>query len=207
MHPNHALPRCGLALTLGVTLASPALAVESFRKLNDAEIRARLAGMETTDGVHWAEQYMRDGTFKMFFMGKLTQGKWSVRKGTLRLDDGKPDPEPLLGCKEVWLSRNKVEFRVPGSGLLPFDAQIVTRGISEFDQEELVMTVINFDGDRAGAPPRLDPYHDRARHAEMDRRTRRHLPLRRDRCSSSPARPLSKSPSRTERASRTALLR
>jgi hypothetical protein len=112
MHPNHALPRSGIALALGVILALPALAAESFRKLSDAEIRARLAGMETTDGVHWAEQYLRDGTFKMFSMGRLTQGNWFVRKGALCLDDGKPDPEPPLGCKEVWLSGNKVEFGV-----------------------------------------------------------------------------------------------
>jgi hypothetical protein len=28
----------------------------TIQKLKDAEIKARLAGMEITDGVHWAEQ-------------------------------------------------------------------------------------------------------------------------------------------------------
>jgi hypothetical protein len=44
--------------------------------------------MEITDGVHWAEQYMRDGTFKAFHMGTATKGKWFVRDGELSLDAG-----------------------------------------------------------------------------------------------------------------------
>ena len=102
-----------LALAAGVALAPPGLAEDSYRKLKDAEIKARLAGMETTDEVHWAEQYMRDGTFKSFSMGKVRSGKWWVQNGELCLDDGTPD----LGCREVWLSGNKVEFRSPGSSL------------------------------------------------------------------------------------------
>jgi hypothetical protein len=69
--------------------------------------------METTDEVHWAEQYMRDGTFKSFSMGKVRAGKWSVRGRELCLDDGTPN----LGCKEVWLLGDKVQFRTPGSSL------------------------------------------------------------------------------------------
>jgi hypothetical protein len=82
-------------------------AADSFRKLKDAEIKARLAGMEVTDGVHWAEQYMRDGTYRAFHMGKPTEGKWFVRGGELCLDDGKAEPN----CREVWMSGSKVEFR------------------------------------------------------------------------------------------------
>jgi hypothetical protein len=67
--------------------------------------------MEITDGVHWAEQYMPDGTFKALHMGKASNGKW------LCLDDGSNGPE----CKEIWLSGTKVEFRVRGSGLPPFE--------------------------------------------------------------------------------------
>ena len=63
--------------------------------------------MEITDGVHWAEQYMRDGTYKAFSMGKPHTGKWYVRNGELCLVEGKAEPE----CKEVWVSGSKVEFR------------------------------------------------------------------------------------------------
>src|ERR1700694_2842597 len=117
MHLSRALPRCGFALAVGAILALPGAAAENFRKLKDAEIRARLAGMEITDGVHWAEQYMRDGTFKAFHMSKPSKGKWAAQNGELCLDDGTPD----FGCKEVWMSGNKVEFRRPSSGLPAID--------------------------------------------------------------------------------------
>jgi hypothetical protein len=68
-------------------LAATALATSEdvFRKLTRAQIGARLAGKEITDGVHWAEQYMRDGTFKAFHMGKATTGRWYARDSELCL--------------------------------------------------------------------------------------------------------------------------
>jgi hypothetical protein len=117
MGPYRTAQRCALALAIGVIFAIPAPAAESFRKLKDAEIKAKLAGMEVGDGVHWAEQYMRDGTFRAFHMGKPSKGKWTARNGQLCLDHGKPDPE----CMEVWLSGNKVEFRGTGSGMPAVD--------------------------------------------------------------------------------------
>jgi len=42
------------------TLAS---AADTFRKLNDSEIRSKVSGMEIVDVEdHWAEQYIRDGS-------------------------------------------------------------------------------------------------------------------------------------------------
>jgi hypothetical protein len=72
---NRVVLGCRLVLATAVSVALPAFGAESFRKLNDTEIKAKLAGMEITDGVHWAEQYMRDGTFKAFHMGKANTGK------------------------------------------------------------------------------------------------------------------------------------
>src|SRR5215207_8653264 len=114
MHLNRTVPRCGFALAVGAILAVQGLAAENFRKLKDAEIRARLAGMETTDGVHWAEQYMHDGTFKMFDMGKVTLGKWFVRNGMLCLDDGKSDLVPLSGARRSGCraSRSNSEYQI-----------------------------------------------------------------------------------------------
>jgi hypothetical protein len=95
---------------LGFAFASSGHSADTFRKLKDAEIRARLAGMEVTDGVHWAEQYMRDGTYKAFHLGKPSKGKWFVRDGELCLESGKGEPD----CREVWISGNKIEFRGTG---------------------------------------------------------------------------------------------
>jgi hypothetical protein len=111
MMRGHQLVVCAaLALVLG-SVGAPGFAADIFRKLKDAEIKARLAGMEITDGVHWAEQYMRDGTFKAFHLGKPSKGKWFVRDGELCMDDGKAEPD----CREVWISGNRIEFR--GTGL------------------------------------------------------------------------------------------
>ena len=66
--------------------------------------------MEVGDGMHWAEQYMRDGTYQAYRLGKPTKGKWYVRDGELCLDPGKGEPD----CREVWISGNKIEFRGTG---------------------------------------------------------------------------------------------
>ena len=65
------LAACALAAAFSST-ASWTVAEERFLKLAPGQIKARLAGMEITDGVHWAEQYMGDGTFKAFHMGKAS---------------------------------------------------------------------------------------------------------------------------------------
>jgi hypothetical protein len=61
-----------LAAAIGMGLAWPrtVVAADSFRKLKDREIKARLAGMEITDRAHWAEQYLRDGSYRAFHMGQ-----------------------------------------------------------------------------------------------------------------------------------------
>lgn len=110
MRANQIFVHAALLLGLG-SFVSLGFAADNFRKLKDAEIKSRLAGMEITDGVHWAEQYMRDGTYKAFHLGKPSKGKWLVRDGELCMDEGKGEPD----CREVWISGNKIEFR--GTGL------------------------------------------------------------------------------------------
>jgi hypothetical protein len=103
------------ALALAVLGTPRGFAADSFHMLGDAEIKAKLSGMEITDGVHWAEQYMRDGTYRVFHMGKSGTGKWYAHNGELCLVEGNGEPE----CKEVWVSGSKVEFRGGASGLPP----------------------------------------------------------------------------------------
>jgi hypothetical protein len=107
MRLTHLTTRCLFAAACLSAILAPAFAAEKFRKLKEQEIRARLAGMEITDEVHWAELYNRNGTFTSWSMGKKSAGKWYVRGGELCLDDAKSPAE----CKEVWMSGNKVEFR------------------------------------------------------------------------------------------------
>src|SRR5262245_58483812 len=103
-----------IAIAAGLIATRTAEAADNFRKLSDSEIRSKLAGMEITDDVHWAEQYMRDGSFKGFDMGRATKGTWRAESGELCVDNGTPDS----GCREVWISGNKIEFRQPDGFVL-----------------------------------------------------------------------------------------
>jgi hypothetical protein len=98
------------------TLSATALAqaADTFRRLKDNEIRSKISGMEIVDvDDHWAEQYMRNGSLKVFAMSKLTTGTWRVQNGELCIQDGAPDS----ACGEVWISGNKIEFRGDGPRL------------------------------------------------------------------------------------------
>src|SRR6266700_5616402 len=94
-------------------ILSGAAAVEKFQKLSGSQIRAKLAGMEITDEVHWADVYGADGTLTTFSMGKKTIGKWSVKHDELCHDRG----TEFHGCYQVWISGKKVELRREGSSL------------------------------------------------------------------------------------------
>ena len=95
----------GLLTFLGATAL--ATSEDGVRKLTQARIGAHLAGKEVTDGVDWAEQYMRDETCKAFHMSKATPGRLVDRNGELasRRDN-------RTGMQEVHC-RHKVEFRCP----------------------------------------------------------------------------------------------
>ena len=78
--------------------ASGVLATETFRKLSGSQIRARLAGMEVTDEVHWRDYYLRDGSFKSRSMGLTRVGKWRVEDDELCLDlEDQADSAKRLG--------------------------------------------------------------------------------------------------------------
>jgi hypothetical protein len=88
-----------------------ALAEATFQRLNGSQIRAKLAGMEITDEVHWADVFGAGGTLTSYSMGRKSTGTWRVQKDELCLDRGKDDG----GCYQVWLSGNKIELRREGS--------------------------------------------------------------------------------------------
>jgi hypothetical protein len=100
-----------LAAILGASAqASPSRAAESFHKLTGAQIQARFAGMEMSDGVHVRDLFERNGTLKSLSMGKQRTGTWRIDKNALCIELGKDTG----GCYQVWLSGTKVEFRRDG---------------------------------------------------------------------------------------------
>ncbi len=100
-----------VALVLvSVVTTLPASAAEPYRKLTEAEIKAKLTGMEISEP-HFSEQYMRDGTVRIVTMGRRIIGKWKVKGGQLCIEAPKPEDSR---CKEVWRSGDKYQLRLEG---------------------------------------------------------------------------------------------
>ena len=101
--------------TIGsISLESSRVAAESVQKLSGTQIRAKFAGMQLTDEVHWREVYDRDGTLRSYSMGTKKVGKWAVEKDELCLYLNEPDD----GCYEVSLSGQRIEMKPSGLGLI-----------------------------------------------------------------------------------------
>lgn len=107
------------AATVVAALASGAAAEEKLQKLSAGQIRAKMAGMELTDGVHWRELYGRGGTVTSDSMGRKRTGKWRVEKDQLCIEF---DKGPPAKCYEVWMSGKTVELR--REGLMPLQGVI-----------------------------------------------------------------------------------
>lgn len=100
------------AATLAL-IAAGVVAAENSLKLSGSQIRARFAGMQLTDEVHWRDVYERDGSLRSYTLGKKTVGRWVVEKDELCLYFKEPDD----GCYEVWLSGDRIEMKPSGLGL------------------------------------------------------------------------------------------
>jgi hypothetical protein len=110
---NKRLAMLATATLCSIAAESQAESAEKFQKLTGAQIETRLAGMEITDEVHWADVFAGNGTLTSYSMGRKSSGKWRVQKDELCIDRGKDDS----GCYQVWLAGKKVELRREGSNL------------------------------------------------------------------------------------------
>ena len=107
-----------LALLAAATLASSAVAEEKFQKLTGAQIRAKVAGMELTDNIHWRDVYQRNGTLTSISMGRKRSGKWRVEKDQLCVEFEKELPT----CYDVLASGSKAKLQREGT--LPLEVVI-----------------------------------------------------------------------------------
>ena len=103
-----------IALLGAVAFESGAAAEQALQKLTGAQIRAKIAGMELSDEVHWRELYERSGSLTSSSMGRKRTGKWRIEKDQLCVEF---DKEPPAKCYEVWSSGKNVELR--REGILP----------------------------------------------------------------------------------------
>jgi hypothetical protein len=109
----------GPALLAVAILGSSADAEGKFQKLTAGQIRAKLAGMELTDNVHWRDLYQRNGTVTSTSMGRNRTGKWRIEKDQLCIEF---ENEPVPKCYDVWLYDKQIELR--REGLSPLQGTI-----------------------------------------------------------------------------------
>jgi hypothetical protein len=109
------LTMLGLTMLATAAFASGIAAEETFQKLTGAQIRAKIAGMEVSDQIHWRELYERSGKLTSSSMGRKRAGKWRVEKDQLCVEFEKE----TLSCYEVWLAGKKVKLQ--REGMLPLE--------------------------------------------------------------------------------------
>jgi hypothetical protein len=110
--------------TLMAGLLIGSAGAEAFKKLTGTQIKARFAGMDMSDGVHWRDSYERDGRIVSQSMGKQRSGTWRVEGDRLCVDLG----AETGGCYRVWLAGSKVEFRREGFDGTILDGELLKPG-------------------------------------------------------------------------------
>jgi hypothetical protein len=101
------------ALFVVVAFSAAAQPEQKLQRLTAGQIRAKLAGMELTDEVHWRELYARNGTVTSDSMGRKRTGKWRIDNNQLCIEF----ETEAAKCYEVWMAGKNVELR--REGLLP----------------------------------------------------------------------------------------
>jgi hypothetical protein len=100
---------CGIG---GLTVLDAGFAAsEKLQRLSGPQIRARLAGRELTDEVHWRTVYERDGALRNYALGSKRLGKWSIQGDDLCEEDLL---EPDGGCFELALSVTRIVMTPTG---------------------------------------------------------------------------------------------
>src|SRR6266550_4642270 len=115
-----------LAIAILCAIATRAESAEKLQRFTGAQIQARVAGMEITDEVHWADVFAANGTLTSYSMGRKKTGKWYVQKDELCIDRGTDDEGAI--CYQMWLAGNKVELRREGSNL-PFEGVLQKQSV------------------------------------------------------------------------------
>ncbi len=95
-----------------VALGAGFVAAETLQKLSGRQIRAKFAGMQLTDEVHYRFVYERNGTLRSVALGVKKRGKWVIDKDQLCLYLQEPDD----GCYDVALSGKTFTLTPTGLG-------------------------------------------------------------------------------------------
>lgn len=93
-------------------MGSAAVAADTFKRLNAAEIRARIVGNVVTDGSHWSDRFEPDGTLKAVDLGVSKPGTWKLQGNKMCVI--RKARKPATECFEIWISGDDVEYRRDG---------------------------------------------------------------------------------------------
>ncbi|MGI8387930.1 hypothetical protein [Brucella anthropi] len=107
-----------LALASLTVFAVPAHAQE-FQKLSGSQIRAKLAGMQLTDEIHWVEAFFPNGKLIYNQMGYIRAGRWRVEQDQLCIAMAS-EKDPY--CYEVWAYKKSIQLTESGSAESPLEA-------------------------------------------------------------------------------------
>ena len=99
--------------TASISIEVSAVAAENSQKLSGSQIRAKFAGMQLTDEVHWRYVYDRGGRLRSYSMGTKKIGTWTIEQDELCLYLKEPDD----GCYEVSSLGQRIEVKPTGVGL------------------------------------------------------------------------------------------
>ena len=102
--------RCAKAWGICVALLAlgPAQAEDQFRMLDGKQIRARVVGMDITDGPHWSMHLRPDGALIGEESGSSWTGSWAIRNDRLCMT---VPGSTSADCNEVWMSGKFIRMR------------------------------------------------------------------------------------------------
>ncbi len=102
-----------IVLLYALSLPADAADKEVWRAVRGEALRALFADKEFGDGVHFAYQFKRDGTFKGTEMSQSVSGSWRARKGEFCWSWLRP-PGPSE-CYQVQQDGSHVRMLINGS--------------------------------------------------------------------------------------------
>lgn len=112
--PIRAMLAAGLAMAACGGAAAQPGPVE-FRRLGEADIRARIIGRDITDDFHWTEYYRPNGVLEIDGMGRRRTGRWKIERGMLCIL--RPEVAADFECFQVWVRGDEVNLRA-ASGIV-----------------------------------------------------------------------------------------
>lgn len=96
------------SVCMAVLSLAPAQGEDQFKILDGKQIRARIVGLDITDGPHWSMYIRADGVLIGEESGSKWTGSWTIRRD--RLCMALPS-STSAECNEIWMSGRFIRMR------------------------------------------------------------------------------------------------